>query len=140
MEQFIKEWIQALSCCDIDRLAALCAPDYQGEEVNSAELQYGPNGMRQHMSRYLLAFPDLCIVAEEPVYQGSRVVLPWIAQGTHQGPLLHIPATGRNVSVRGVSLLTVKDGKVTHGLHVWDVAGLLRALGLLPDLPAVKQG
>jgi ketosteroid isomerase-like protein len=45
-----------------------------------------------------------------------------------------IPPTGREIEVRGVSLLTVEDGKITHGLNVWDTAGLLRALRLLPEL------
>ena len=138
MEQFISELVQALSYCDVDRLAALCAPEYEGVDVNSAEHQHGPDGMRQNMLRYLSAFPDLRLAAEEPVCQGARIVLPWTARGTHLGPLLHIPATGRSVSVRGVSLFTVRDGKITHGLHVWDVAGLLRVLGLLPDLPEVS--
>jgi len=139
MEQFISELVQALSCCDIDRLADLCAPEYEGVDVNSAERQHGPDGMRRNMLRYLLAFPDLRLVAEESVYQEGRVVLSWTARGTHQGPLLHIPATGRTVAVRGVSLFSVRDGKITHGLHVWDVAGLLRTLGLLPDLPVPGQ-
>jgi hypothetical protein len=47
---------------------------------------------------------------------------------------MKIPATGRKVVVQGMSMLTLRDGKITRGLHVWDVAGLLRAMGLLPVL------
>ena len=47
---------------------------------------------------------------------------------------MRIPPTGREVAVRGVSILTIADGKVTHGETIWDTAGLLRALGLLPEL------
>jgi hypothetical protein len=36
--------------------------------------------------------------------------------------------------VRGVSAFATENGKITRGLHVWDVAGFLRALGLLPEL------
>jgi hypothetical protein len=36
--------------------------------------------------------------------------------------------------VRGVSLLTLESGKIKHAHYIWDVAGLLRAIGLLPDL------
>jgi hypothetical protein len=40
----------------------------------------------------------------------------------------------RNVAVRGTSVLTVENEKVTRGLYVWDVAGPLRSIGLLPEL------
>jgi steroid delta-isomerase-like uncharacterized protein len=86
------------------------------------------------MERYLRAFPDLRFLEEETIIQDNHVVLSWTARGTHRGELMHIPPTGRKISVRGVSLLTVENGRITRGLYVWDVAGLLRAIGLLPEL------
>jgi predicted ester cyclase len=74
------------------------------------------------------------LVEEEMVVQGNRVAVVWKARGTHQGTLMNIPATGRPVAVRGVTLLTVAEGKVSRALYLWDVAGLLRDLGLLPEL------
>jgi hypothetical protein len=47
---------------------------------------------------------------------------------------MHIPPTGRFATVRGVSILTFMDGKIYRGQYMWDVAGLLRAIGLLPEL------
>jgi hypothetical protein len=47
---------------------------------------------------------------------------------------MNIPPTGRNVEVLGTSVLTVGDGKIARGLYIWDVAGLLRSIGLLPEL------
>jgi hypothetical protein len=47
---------------------------------------------------------------------------------------MRIPPTGRSIAVRGTSVLTVESGKIIRGLYVWDVAGLLRSIGLLPEL------
>ena len=47
---------------------------------------------------------------------------------------MHIPPTGRKIAVRGISVLTIENEKITSGLYVWDAAGLLRAIGLLPEL------
>jgi hypothetical protein len=47
---------------------------------------------------------------------------------------MRIPPTGCDIAVRGISVLTVENGKVTRGLYIWDVAGLLRSIGLLPEL------
>ena len=43
---------------------------------------------------------------------------------------------GPNTSYGNVNFgkITVQDNKVRRASHVWDVAGLLRGLGLLPDL------
>jgi steroid delta-isomerase-like uncharacterized protein len=86
------------------------------------------------MACYFDAFPDLHFTPEEIIVQDDRAVLAWIGRGTHRGKLMNIPATGRSVEIRGVSLLTIKDNQVQRGLYIWDVAGLLRTLGLLPEL------
>ena len=119
---------------DLERVIALYAPDYEGVDVGCGSVQRGPAGAGECLTRYWSAFPDLRIAAEETVVQGSRVALAWHAGGTHRGTFMNIPATGRRVTLRGVSLLTLEDGRVRQATHVWDVAGFLRAVRLLPDL------
>jgi len=36
--------------------------------------------------------------------------------------------------VRGASLLTFRKGRLRRAVDIWDVAGLLREIGLLPEL------
>jgi len=86
------------------------------------------------VERYLTAFPNLHIAVEETVVQDDRIAVVWRAWGNHQGTVMQIPATGREVEVCGVTLLTIQDGKVVRARQVWDVAALLRHLGLLPNL------
>lgn len=134
MATLVAQFVEACNAHDPDRLVELCAPTYEGLDVGQAEPVRGAEGMRQSLSRYLRAFPDLEITPLEVVVQGNRVVLSWTGRGTHRGRLFNIPPTERQVAVRGISLLTVEDHKVCRALHVWDVAALLRDLGLLPDL------
>ncbi len=126
--------LEAWNSHDIDRLAALHAAHYEGIDVGQAVPQQGLDEVRQTFNHYLQAFPDIHFTVEETLAQGERLTLVWTARGTHQGTLMHIPPTRRRVQVRGISVLTVQDDKITHGLHVWDVAGLLRHIGLLPEL------
>ncbi|WP_343424817.1 ester cyclase [Candidatus Amarolinea dominans] len=65
---------------------------------------------------------------------GSAPWRSWTARGTHLGTLMNIPASGRHVTVRGVSTFTLQEGQITKADFIWDVAGLLRAIGLLPEL------
>ena len=70
--------------------------------------------------------------------EGERAALMWTARGTHRGSIMNIPPTNRPVNIRGVSLFTVKENMVHRATYIWDVAGLLRNIGLLPD-PTSEQ-
>ena len=119
---------------DSEQILAFYADDYTGVDISEMALRHGLMGVQQQVNRYLRAFPDLHITADAWVAQSNRVALTWTAQGTHQGELMNIPPTGRHVQVRGMSMLTVRNGKISHAFCLWDVAGLLRSIGLLPEL------
>lgn len=130
--QVVAELLDAWNAHDLKRAAALYARDYTGTDVGYV----GTQGRRQRLQSfagYIRAFPDLQFTGDI-IVDGQRVVLRWTMLGTHRGTFMHIPPTGRAVEVQGVSLLTVNDGKITHGEIIWDTAGLLRCLGLLPEL------
>ncbi|HEV8194584.1 MAG TPA: ester cyclase [Ktedonobacterales bacterium] len=118
---------------DLNALSALYASEYEGQDVASAGANLGQQGVSAAIARYFEAFPDLQFSAET-VIEGNRAAVAWQATGTHSGVFMHIPPTGRKVSVRGSAFFTIEGGKITRGMHVWDVAGLLRAIGLLPEL------
>jgi steroid delta-isomerase-like uncharacterized protein len=126
--------IDAWNAHDADRVASFCGADYEGLDIGEPIPQRGPAAMRATAQRYLDAFPDLHFYRNDIVYEGGRLVLSWTATGTHCGYLMNIPPTGRPILIRGISVLRIKKGKVVHGYYMWDVAGMLRSIGLLPEL------
>ncbi len=132
--QFVTDLLDAWNAHDMERVAGFYTPDYEGMDVAQATPQCGWNGIRQMVACYTQAFPDLHFTADETVIEGNRVAVVWTAHGTHQGPLLNIPPSGRRIVVQGVSVLTLAGARVQRAVHVWDVAGLLRSIGLLPEL------
>lgn len=132
--QLVKELVEAWNAHDAERVAELYAQTYVGTDVGEANPQQGPEAVRQTVARYLHAFPDLEFMEQETIVQGQRAALVWRVRGTHRGPLMNIPATNRITEICGMSLLTVQDGKITHETSIWDVAGFLRSIGLLPEL------
>jgi steroid delta-isomerase-like uncharacterized protein len=119
---------------DMDRILYLYAPDHRGEDVSQASPIQGHPGIARAVSAIFLAFPDLSFTNEELIIQDNRLAIAWVMRGTHQGTVMNIPPTQRPIRVRGSSFFTVNNGKIARSLHIWDVAGLLRAIGLLPDL------
>jgi len=130
----INQLLTAWNTHDLERLVALYAPVYEGTDVAQPIPRRGLEGARESLVQYLQAFPDIHFTMEDILVQGNCVSLVWRAEGTHYGVLMNIPPTGRKIAVKGVSILTIVDGKIVRGLYVWDVAGMLRGLGLLPDL------
>lgn len=108
--------------------------DYSGFDVTDQSRANGVEGVTKQLERFYRAFPDLYFSNEEAVLDGDRVSLFWSARGTHKGTMLNIPPTGRTVNVNGVSLLRIAEGKIARGVHLWDLAALLRDIGLLPAL------
>jgi len=126
--------LDAWNSHDLERITDFYDLCYEGTDVGEAAPQIGQDGIKESMARYFRAFPDLRFTEEELIIKHNRIVLFWTATGKHQGPLLNIPPTGKEISVRGVSMLRVIGGKIKRGIHIWDLAGLLRSIKLLPEL------
>ncbi len=138
MKEQLEAWVNGLidvwNRHDVRAAVELCSSDYYGVDVGESSPQEGPQGLQASMGRYLDAFPDLALAPVEMVADGDRIALRWVAHGTHRGWIMNIPPTGRHVVIAGTWFLTLCDGKIQQATSVWDVAGLLRAIGLLPEL------
>lgn len=130
----IEELVAAWNAHDPVRVAEWYTEDCYGLDVAIAQPQIGRAGVQRMFEAYYQAFPDLEIRPDDIVVDGERVALFWTAYATHLGPILNVPPSGRSVTARGVNRLVLRDGKVHETLTIWDVAGMLRGLGLLPDL------
>ena len=80
--------------------------------------------------RLLGAFPDLEIVVDDCIEDGSKTVARWHVTATHTGDTLGFPATNRKVAFRGMTWLEFKDGRIVQGWDSWNLGGLLRSLGV----------
>ena len=75
------------------------------------------------------AFPDLEIVVDDVIEEGSKTVARWHVTATHKGASLGFPATHKPVAFRGMTWLEFKDGQIVRGWDSWNLGGLLQSLG-----------
>lgn len=130
IQRLIAEW----NSHDPERVAAWYTKDCYGLDVAIAKPQIGREGVKQMFAAYYAAFPDLKITVDDIIVEEERVAVFWTAHATHQGTILSIPASGRQITVSGVNRFVLQDELISHSLTIWDVAGMLRGMGLLPDL------
>jgi predicted ester cyclase len=82
------------------------------------------------------AFPDWHFTAEREVAEGDQVAGFWRMEGTNAGPLpIGIPPTGKRVTMTGLMIMRIADGRIAETWHLADLPGLLHQLGVMP-MPA----
>jgi steroid delta-isomerase-like uncharacterized protein len=88
---------------------------------------------------YFVGFPDLRITTDDLVVEGDKVTKVWTANCTHAGEFLGIPATGNRVTVKGIEVLRIANGKIAELWMSMDTLGMLRQLGVIPPMEEAKK-
>jgi predicted ester cyclase len=82
------------------------------------------------------AFPDHANTIEDIIAEGDKVVVRWTLRGMHQGvlqsPLGPIPPTGKQVTVTGIHIFRIADGKIAERWAETDMLDALQQLGAIP--------
>lgn len=121
----------------IDELVAERAVWHQRLPISTGETR---GDLRAWITELRRAFPDLRVEVEEVTVEGERVAARVRITGTHLGPLLGIPPTGRPICVEGVEILRVRDGRIVEQWGITDLQTLARQLGLPGAMrPAAAQ-
>jgi steroid delta-isomerase-like uncharacterized protein len=81
-----------------------------------------------------VAFPDLRFTIEDLIAEGDKVVYRYSATGTHKGDLSGIAATGKTVTITGMVISRILNGKVQEDWEQTDMLGLMQQLGVVPKL------
>lgn len=137
--RIVEHLLSAINAHDLPGITLLYASDYQGLDVSRALPCRGTDGVQATLNDWWRAFPDLAVTAHPVWVHQTRIAFYWTACGTHQGAFLNIPPTHKHITLCGFSMLTLRDNLIAEGLHLWDVAGMLRAMSLLPELPGVPE-
>lgn len=101
------------------------------------EIPPGPDGAKAFVGMYVNAFPDVKITIDDLVAEGDKVVTRWTATGRHEGELMGIPATGKQVTVTGIDITRYSGGKIVEHWGEFDQMGMMQQLGVVP---APEQG
>jgi steroid delta-isomerase-like uncharacterized protein len=102
----------------------------------------GVRGIRQYQAfvRGLReAFPDAVFSPTRKIVEETRGAAFWTFRGTHRGPFLGVPATGKVVTDEGIDVFHFADGRVTDVWANEDAYGLMRQLGVLPAAESTSE-
>jgi steroid delta-isomerase-like uncharacterized protein len=77
------------------------------------------------------AFPDWRVEIDQTVAEPAAVAVRWHGRVTHRGPFRGIAPTGRTITVTGINVYTIEQGKIAVEWEQTDSLGMLQQLGVL---------
>ena len=94
--------------------------------------EQGREGLKAVLAGLRASFPDWHWTVQEMVAEGDKVVTRFTWTGTHRGPFLGIPPTGKSVAVKGVVIDLLENGLMSESRILMDTMGLMQQLGVVP--------
>lgn len=100
--------------------------------VNHAAPPGTPNGPRS-MSHFILdvlrkGFPDIRAEILDQIAEGDRVATRKVLRGRHTGEFLGIPPTGKEVAIKVIDIVRVRDGQYAEHWGLSDLADVVKEL------------
>ena len=94
---------------------------------------HGIDSFKAFVAAFRTSFPDLHFDDQQYIAEGSTVASCFEMRGTQLATFQGIPPTGRQVTVPGMHVFRVAEGKITDIRISMDTLGMLQQLGVLPD-------
>jgi predicted ester cyclase len=136
-KDLIRRYIEAVDnnhTSDWSILDEYIAEDFVAHDPPIPGVSLDRDGMKQAAEIFRLATPGRHEITMQ-VAEGDLVVSRIVGRGVHEGELLGIPATNRDVETDGIAIHRVRDGKIVEYWVVVDVARVLQQMGALPGPP-----
>jgi steroid delta-isomerase-like uncharacterized protein len=136
----VRRWIKEIwSKGSFGAIEEIVAPNYESHGPTTLMPEAGREGLKEQVSAYRTAFPDLTLTIDDIMADGNNVIARWTARGAHKGTLLgSIRPTGKEVTTTGISIIRITSGKIAeHWVH-WDALGMMQQLDIALPIGQVQ--
>lgn len=116
---------------DWDTFRGLLHDDYTytGGDGNTLK---GPDAGLGIGQMFANAFPNGRIEVQRVHSAGDVAIVEFMGKGKHEGDLMGIAATGRDMALPVCNVITVRDGKIVSEREYMDMMTLMQQLGVAP--------
>ena len=114
----------------LEVLNELSRPDHVEHNPLPGQGQ-GLEGLKQRVTAIKQAFNPR-FTLDHVIAESDKVAVMWTNSGTHQGEWFGVPATGKTVTIQGIDIHVIRDGRMAEHWDVVDVFSMLVQIGALP--------
>src|SRR5262249_34995015 len=101
---------------------------------------HGIDEYKRFAERWYRGFPDRIFTVDDDVAEADKIAAKFTITGTHQGDFMGASPTGNPITVRGMNLFIIQDGKIKDVQAFFNPVELLGPLGIAENLVAAYPG
>ena len=105
-------------------VADIFASDWTDGNPTFADQPKGIEGAMYYVNAYRQVFPDIQFTITHIIAQEDYVCFRFLAEATHKGELMGIPATNKRVKISGIVIHRIEDGKFAESWNEVDLLGV----------------
>jgi steroid delta-isomerase-like uncharacterized protein len=124
-ESFIAAW----NSHDVEKVVPIFTDDVLYEDVTFGAVNHGSAELRKFAASIFDAVPDVKFELVSSTVEKGHGTIEWVFTGTDRG----LYKTGKRFSVRGVSVIDLRGGRISRNLDFYDAASIMKQIGLLPS-------
>jgi len=109
----------------------LVAEDYVDHDPLPAQVQ-GREGQKQACRMVVNGLSDRRTLQEDFLAVGDKVIESWIFQGTHTGEFMAVPASGRQIQIRGIEIWRCANDRIVERWGSIDTGAVMAQLAAMP--------
>ena len=122
----------------LEIISEIISPSHALQAPNISGSSIGPAAYKRNVSLFLAGYPDLRLTIQDIISEKEKVVACWTMSGIHKGDYMGVPATNKKVSVDGITIHHIANGKIMDSYSNWDALGMMQQLGAVPALGGSK--
>jgi steroid delta-isomerase-like uncharacterized protein len=123
-----QKWIDGWNSADPHKLVDAFSPDGFYQDVPSDSHYKGSAELRELHKFFHDAVGGLYVKLVTAHISGGHGTIEWIFGGTDVG----LFKTGKPFAVPGVSVIEVRNGRISRNLDYYDMASIMKQVGVLP--------
>ncbi|GAC1636055.1 MAG: hypothetical protein NVS9B14_14190 [Candidatus Acidiferrum sp.] len=113
------------------------SPSHALVDPNAMDTKTGPEAYKEVLTRFMRAFSHLKFEVQEMLCEKDKVVASWMITGVHSGEYNGMAPTNKKITVEGISIHQIADGKIMDTYSVWDTLGLMKKVGAVVTVQKV---
>ncbi len=137
LKPLVDKYVEVWNGGNLSELDAIMDSNYIYHSNKLPEVN-GIDGLKNVVSAFRTAYPDLKLVLADAVYTDNKAVGRWVITGTNTGAGA-MPPTGKSVSFWGIAIIHIADGKLKEEWTAFDNQSLMEQLGFTMMPPAASK-
>jgi steroid delta-isomerase-like uncharacterized protein len=129
-EKTFRDYLASWNTGDLDKVISFFTEDCVYENLPRGQSYRGKDELKTWGKGVFDAIPDFKLDVKSLFVSDDWAACEWVMSGTQTGSAPDLPATGKSFSVRGSTIVQLRDGKIARNTYYWDLATFLRQLGV----------